>query len=114
MFSTLWNFFRDANVIMVKHYYTITMIQSRDAQFDSMSRSQLLKLRDSCFSLANDITAHLTALDMQDEFDSIKREKQERADNEMAEWFADEREKEDTCPKCGAHIRDGCYCSLEK
>ena len=63
MFSNLWNFICVARGTMEKQNYRITMIQARDGQFASMSRSQLLKLRDACFSFANDITAHLTALD---------------------------------------------------
>ena len=44
-----------------------TMIQARDVQFNSMSRSELLKLRASCYTFAEDITAHLCWLDCADE-----------------------------------------------
>jgi hypothetical protein len=62
MFSTLYRFMiaiRERSIANDR----LTLIQHRDAEFASMSRSGLLKLRDACYATANSITEYLCWLD---------------------------------------------------
>jgi len=71
MFSNLHYFMANVRDRMIQKP-RITLVMARNEAFDGMSRSQLLKLRDSCYGLANDITVYLCQLDAEPPEDSLE------------------------------------------